>query len=259
MPNITIPASTSRIDSEAFSNCKNIVMWVYKNSYAHKYCNENAAKQGFTYKIIEATAPTTAPTIAPTVAPTTMPTVTPAIKPTDTPTAEPTATPTTVPTAEPTNVPTISVMKVSTSGKRLNMRSSASSSGTIITKLNDGDKVDVLSIANGWAHIRATINGTAFEGYVSAKYLKVDSEPTNAPSTTPKPDASANARVSTKGSKLKLRTSASPSASVIISMPNGSSLKVLETVDGWCRVQYTATNGTILEGWASSRYITIVA
>ena len=36
-------------------------------------------------------------------------------------------------------------------------------------------------------------------------------------------------------------------------------LKVLETVNGWCRVQFTAANGTVHEGWAASQYITVIA
>lgn len=106
----------------------------------------------------------------------------------------------------------------------------------------------VLLVEGDWSYIRATVNGNAIEGYVSSQYLKEIStvEPTNA-------------RVSTSGSALRLRSRASLNAPIITRMPNGSSLKVLETVNGWCRVQFTAANGTVHEGWASSQYITVIA
>lgn len=187
-------------------------------------------------------------------------TPTPAVRPTTTP--KPTSAPTSAPTAKPTDS-SVKKMQVSSNGKRLNVRSMASKSGSIIAKLKDGDKVGVISTKNGWSRIRAAVNGTVIEGYVSAEYLKSTGEPAPTSAATDKPTSApgttVNARVATKGSKLKLRAAASSSASVIARMPNGSSLKVLETVNGWCRVQFTAANGTVHEGWASSQYITVIA
>ncbi|WP_242698568.1 SH3 domain-containing protein, partial [Bacillus sp. SD088] len=52
-------------------------------------------------------------------------------------------------------------------GSSLNMRSSASTSGSIVSKLSRGTIVKVLSEKNGWAKVSA--NGK--EGYVSTQYL----------------------------------------------------------------------------------------
>ncbi len=179
-------------------------------------------------------------------APTATPTATPA--PTETP--APTDAPTDAPTSAPTVAPDVE-MQVSAGGKRLNVRSGAGIGNSIIARLNDGSKVTVLLVEGDWSYIRATVNGNVIEGYVSSQYLKEIS--------TVEPTEPANARVSTSGSALRLRASASLNASIIARMPNGSSLKVLETVNGWCRVQFTAANGTVLEGWASSQYITVIA
>lgn len=179
-------------------------------------------------------------------APTATPTATPA--PTETP--APTDAPTDAPTSEPTAAPDVE-MQVSAGGKRLNVRSGAGIGNSIIARLNDGSKVTVLLVEGDWSYIRATVNGNVIEGYVSSQYLKEIS--------TVEPTEPANARVSTSGSALRLRASASLNAPIIARMPNGSSLKVLETVNGWCRVQFTAANGTVHEGWASSQYITVIA
>lgn len=179
-------------------------------------------------------------------APTATPTATPA--PTETP--APTDAPTEAPTSEPTAAPDVE-MQVSAGGKRLNVRSGAGIDNSIIARLNDGSKVTVLLVEGDWSYIRATVNGNVIEGYVSSQYLKEIS--------TVEPTEPANARVSTSGSALRLRSRASLNAPIITRMPNGSSLKVLETVNGWCRVQFTAANGTVHEGWASSQYITVIA
>lgn len=179
-------------------------------------------------------------------APTATPTATPA--PTETP--APTDAPTDAPTSAPTATPDVE-MQVSAGGKRLNVRSGAGIGNSIIARLNDGSKVTVLLVEGDWSYIRATVNGNVIEGYVSSQYLKEIS--------TVEPTEPTNARVSTSGSALRLRASASLNASIIARMPNGSSLKVLETVNGWCRVQFTAANGTVHEGWASSQYITVIA
>lgn len=179
-------------------------------------------------------------------APTATPTATPA--PTETP--APTDAPTDAPTSAPTVAPDVE-MQVSAGGKRLNVRSGAGIGNSIIARLNDGSKVTVLLVEGDWSYIRATVNGNVIEGYVSSQYLKEIS--------TVEPTEPANARVSTSGSSLRLRSRASLNAPIITRMPNGSSLKVLETVNGWCRVQFTAANGTVHEGWASSQYITVIA
>ena len=56
-------------------------------------------------------------------------------------------------------------------GSNLNLRSAPSTNASIIGKLANGTKVDVLSESNGWAKVK--VNGKT--GYVSAQYLKSNS------------------------------------------------------------------------------------
>ena len=191
---------------------------------------------------------------SPTATPEPTATATPA--PTEAPTAEPTQAPIETPAA-PTTAPEL-VKEVSAGGKRLNVRSAAGTGNAVIGKLADGSKVTVISTENGWSHIRATLpNGSVIEGYVSDVYLKATAAPTTAPLPTATTAPETNARISTSGSALRLRSGASTSASIITRMPNGSALIVLESANGWMRVRFTAANGSVFEGWASAEYIAL--
>lgn len=60
------------------------------------------------------------------------------------------------------------VKTVKTTSGNLNVRSSASTSGTILTRLPSGTKLPVISTSNGWSKILYNGNKT---GYVSSSYL----------------------------------------------------------------------------------------
>ena len=205
----------------------------------------------------------------------------PTAEPTLEPTAEPTAEPTLAPTAEPTAAPTptpVPIKEVTTGGKNLKVRLNPGT-GAVIAKLPDGTRLEVLGTENGWSRIRATMpDGSVVEGFVMDDYLS-DVEPTAAPATptpaatataqpgaattpaplpsgepTPAPAESA-AKVNTSGSALRLRSDPSTSSDVLVRMPNGADVTILETVDGWTRIRFVAKNGKEYEGWASSDFI----
>ncbi len=211
--------------------------------------------------------------------PTAMPTAEPIPVPTQAPTAEPVPVPTLAPTVEPAPTPTPAPIKeVTAGGKNLNVRLSPVS-GAVIAKLPDGTRLEVLGTENGWSRIRATMpDGSVVEGFVMDDYLS-DVEPTAAPATptpaatataqpgaattpaplpsgepTPAPAESA-AKVNTSGSALRLRSDPSTSSDVLVRMPNGADVTILETVDGWTRIRFVAQNGKEYEGWASSDFI----
>src|SRR3954468_24826321 len=81
-----------------------------------------------------------------------------------TPKIQSTPAPVSAPAAKPTT--TTKYVQVAT-GSYLNLRSSASATGPVLTKLTTGIEVTVYSEVNGWAKVKA--NGK--EGYVSTKYL----------------------------------------------------------------------------------------
>lgn len=205
----------------------------------------------------------------------------PTAEPTLEPTAEPTAEPTLAPTAEPTAAPTPTpapIKEVNTGGKNLKVRLNPGT-GAVVAKLPDGTRLEVLGTENGWSRIRATMpDGSVVEGFVMDDYLS-DVEPTAAPATptpaatataqpgaattpaplpsgkpTPAPAESA-AKVNTSGSALRLRSDPSTSSDVLVRMPNGADVTILETIDGWTRIRFVAQNGKEYEGWASSDFI----
>lgn len=63
-----------------------------------------------------------------------------------------------------------------------------------------------------------------------------------------------NTGVVTVNDSLNIRSSASTSSSVIITAANGQAVLILETLDGWYKVQFTV-NGTTYTGYASADYI----
>ena len=207
------------------------------------------------------------------------PTAEPTLEPTTEPTLEPTAAPTAAPEPTPAPTPTPAPIKeVTTGGKNLKVRLNPGT-GAVIAKLPDGTRLEVLGTENGWSRIRATMpDGSVVEGFVMDDYLS-DVEPTAAPATptpaatataqpgaattpaplpsgepTPAPAESA-AKVNTSGSALRLRSDPSTSSDVLVRMPNGADVTILETVDGWTRIRFVAQNGKEYEGWASSDFI----
>ena len=70
--------------------------------------------------------------------------------------------------ADYVTVTSTEVKTVKTTSGNLNVRSSASTSGTVLTKLSSGTKVPVISTSNGWSKILYNGNKT---GYVSSSYL----------------------------------------------------------------------------------------
>ena len=198
------------------------------------------------------------------------------------PTAAPaTPTPASTATAQPgaAATPTPAPIKeVNTGGKNLKVRLNPGT-GAVVAKLPDGTRLEVLGTENGWSRIRATMpDGSVVEGFVMDDYLS-DVEPTAAPATptpaatataqpgaattpaplpsgepTPAPAESA-AKVNTSGSALRLRSDPSTSSDVLVRMPNGADVTILETVDGWTRIRFVAQNGKEYEGWASSDFI----
>ncbi|MDY4201076.1 MAG: SH3 domain-containing protein, partial [Candidatus Fimadaptatus sp.] len=211
--------------------------------------------------------------------PTAMPTAEPIPVPTQAPTAEPVPVPTVAPTVEPAPTPTPApIMEVTTGGRNLNVRLSPVN-GDVVVKLPNGTRLEVLGTENGWSRVRATLpDGTTVEGYVMDVYLS-DTKPTPAtatstpgatlqpgatptaaptagtPTAAPTAPASNVAKVTTDGSALRMRSGPNTRSDILVRMPNNAEVTVLETVDGWTRIRFTARDGKEYEGWASADFI----
>ena len=135
----------------------------------------------------------------------------------------------------------------------LNMRSSASTSGSVVTKLSSGTKVTVTSESKGWAKI--TVSGKT--GYVSTSYLTTTAPNTQSGSTdAPKDPVKETPTVTKyvnvdKNSTLNMRASASTSGSVVTKLSRGTAVTVISESKGWTKI--TASGKT---GYVSSSYLT---
>ena len=152
--------------------------------------------------------------------------------------------------------PTINTKKVNVqTGSNLNVRSTASTSGTIKGKLTAGTVVTVLSEKNGWSQIKTN----NLEGYVSSEYLtsvttpeketdqEEDKQPEEAPTAVEK---KVNVQA---GSSLNVRSTASTSGTIKGKLTAGTIVTVISEKNGWSQIK---TNN--LEGYVSSEYLTSI-
>ena len=142
----------------------------------------------------------------------------------------------------------------------LNMRSSASTSGSVVSKLARGTAVTVISEANGWAKV--TAGGKT--GYVSSSYLSA-SKLDDSTGSESKPDTGTGTDTGTgngeqgttkyvnvdQGSSLNMRSKPSTSGAVVAKLAAGTAVIVYSEADGWAKV---TANGQ--EGYVSSSYLT---
>ena len=119
---------------------------------------------------------------------------------------------------------------VNTNSRGLNLR--AEPNGDILGSYPRGTKVTVLSTNGAWSKV--SVDGKT--GYMMAKYLKVTSE-----------IVSGTARVfnANGGSHVNFRSRASLSASIIGTVPVGTTVKVLEKTTDWTKVEVNGQTGYI--------------
>ncbi|MDG0058823.1 SH3 domain-containing protein [Priestia sp. P5] len=127
----------------------------------------------------------------------------------------------------------------------LNVRSSASTSASIVTNLPRGSKVTVVKVSGSWAQIKTASGQT---GWVASQYLQAGSDsstPTNDSGSTSAKSATVNA------SSLNVRSSASTSASIVTNLSRGSKVTVVKESGSWAQIK-TANGQT---GWVASQYL----
>ncbi|KHD84337.1 mannosyl-glycoprotein endo-beta-N-acetylglucosamidase [Heyndrickxia ginsengihumi] len=126
-------------------------------------------------------------------------------------------------------------------GSHLILRSTASTSGSVLASLDPGTSVTVLSTSGEWSKVQVGSK----TGYVHTEYL-----------TSTKPSSTSNSSSSTtktttkyvnvdKGSHLILRSTASTSGSVLASLDPGTSVTVISTSGEWSKVQVGNKTGYV--------------
>ena len=125
---------------------------------------------------------------------------------------------------------------VNISSGRLNVRSSASTSGTILTSLVNGSYVTLISKSGDWYYIE--YDDDKF-GYCHENYIKLDSGKT--------------AKVNTQSTALNVRSGAGVNHSVIDTISKGDIVIILSTSDTWSKILYDG----VKTGYVSSKYLAI--
>lgn len=125
---------------------------------------------------------------------------------------------------------------VNLSSGRLNVRSSASTSGKILTSLVNGSYVTLISKSGDWYYIE--YDDDKF-GYCHENYIKLDSGKT--------------AKVNTQSTALNVRSGAGVNHSVIDTISKGDIVIVLSTSDTWSKILYDG----VKTGYVSSKYLAI--
>ncbi|WEA42339.1 SH3 domain-containing protein [Priestia aryabhattai] len=127
----------------------------------------------------------------------------------------------------------------------LNVRSSASTSASIVTNLSRNSKVTVVKVSGSWSQIKTASGQT---GWVASQYLKADSS-----SSVPAKDSSSTTAKSAvvNASSLNVRSSASTSASVVTNLPRNSKVTVVKESGSWSQIK--TASGQM--GWVASQYL----
>lgn len=156
-------------------------------------------------------------------------------------------------------VPALAVTgTVNTGSSTLRVRSEASTSSTVLDKLSDGTKVDVISTANGWYKI----SYEDLTGYVSSDYLVLDdaldavsavsaSSPAAAVAaqSTPQPMAETTYGKVT-ASSLNVRSQPDTDSAKVGSLKSGKIVQILgQTQSGWYQIE---------NGYISAEYVVLV-
>lgn len=128
--------------------------------------------------------------------------------------------------------------KVSTTSTALNVRSSASGSSTVKAKLSKDSYVTLISKSGNYWRVQYSASGY---GYCHADYIKTSSTKVRTVKTT--------------SGRLRVRSSASSTATVKDYLSSGTQVTVLSTSGGFSRILYNGTK----RGYVSSSYLTTEA
>ena len=142
----------------------------------------------------------------------------------------------------------------------LNVRSSASTSSSIVCKLTQGTKVNIISETTGddglkWYNVYFAYNGDAKEGFVRADLVNVSgSVPGSSSGGTSSPNTASGSSRYVKPPVAIIRTYASTNADIRSRLERGSSVTILSSKTGaddgrtWYQISFTK-NGSAMEGY----------
>lgn len=153
----------------------------------------------------------------------------------------PAPTPTPTPNPKPTPTPPATIT-LKTTTYNLQLRDGPSTSSNRVIVIPKGTQVESTSSVNGWDQV--TYQGKS--GYAASAYLKVSSEEAPKPVVTKK---------YTTGN-LSLRKGPDTSNGIILTIPKGSLVESISSVNGWDQITYQGTSGYAASAYLSTEPIT---
>ena len=125
-------------------------------------------------------------------------------------------------------------------GSYVRMRSSASTSSSILGTYNSGTTMTVTGVSGAW--YKVDYNGT--DGYVYSNYLSLSG-------VTSSGGSASGSNGSVKGSDVHMRSGPGTNYSILGTYQNGTALTVTGTENGWSKVTIGGTSGYIRSDYVS--------
>lgn len=137
------------------------------------------------------------------------------------------------------------------------VRQKAKTSSKVVAKITKGTEVSILDIVRQsgkyWYKVKVTYKNKKKTGYIQCKFVNVGGVVT--PNEQQPQDGYVNDKVT---STLNVRQSPSTSSAVLIRIPKGTKVSVLEETGGWYKITVTYEGQTVT-GYVVKEYITLGA
>lgn len=140
-----------------------------------------------------------------------------------------------------------SSIQVRTNNGGLNLRETASASARVLLVIPDGTVLTCLHYGSLWTQVRY---GTT-TGYVMTKFLTTDIAESGG-SSSGSGNGEETVQVKTGNGSLNLRETASAQARVLLMIPDGAQVTLLEKGTEWSRIRYQGSTGYVM-----TRYLSI--
>lgn len=151
--------------------------------------------------------------------------------------------------SNPVNNTNSKTMNGKITSNSLNIRSEPSRNGSIIGKLNAGDRVKILSQKNGWTEI----SHSGKRVWISSQYVEVDEGNTEVKEHTPVPSSKANksGTGTVTATTLTVRNTGSLNGKAIGSVSMGQTFTILEEANNWVKIEFKKGS----YGWVANWYL----
>lgn len=139
----------------------------------------------------------------------------------------------------------------------LNVRSSASTSSSVLGVISKGTSVTITGTSGSWYKVTVTINGSSKSGYVYAEYITKtgsSSGGSSGGSSNNSGETSKSGTGTVTATSLNVRSAPSTTASVYGTISKGAKVTFLAVNGAWYKVQATI-GGKSVTGYVHSDYI----